>query len=94
MTVMISNPADIKQIKDALKEISNQLTMQEAIRDQIKSIKAKLLEDQADKLTSKQLNKLARTYHKENFEESIAENEEFAYLYETILPSANQGETI
>lgn len=84
MTAMISNPEDIKKIQSALKEISDELTLISAHRDHIKAIKEVLLEEFKDKLNAKQINKLAKTYHRQTFDQEVAENEEFAYLYETI----------
>lgn len=84
MTAQISNPEEIKKIKGALSEISNALIQIQAHKDHIKSIKDNLAEEHKDKLSKKQINKLAKTFHNQTFQEEIAEHEEFEYLYETI----------
>ena len=84
MTVQISNPEDIRRINKALREISDELTIIAGHKDQIKAIKDTLLEEFKDKLTSKQINKLAKTYHNQNYDREVAEHEEFQYLFETI----------
>jgi len=80
----ISNPADRKKIKDALQEISNSMTRIESERDLIRDIKADLAEEYKDKLSKKQIAKMARVFHKQNFDEEVASHEEFELLYEEI----------
>lgn len=73
----ISNPNDRKIIRDALQEISNSMTRMDAERDLIKDIKDTLHEQFKELLTKKQIGKMARIYHKQNFNQ---EQEEFAQL--------------
>lgn len=80
----ISSPEDRKKIKDALQEISNSMTRIEAERDLIKDVKAVLYEDYKDNLSKKQIAKMARVYHKQNFQEEVASHEQFESLYEEI----------
>lgn len=87
----ISNPADRKKIRDALQEISNSMTRISAERDLIKDIKADLFEEYKHVLTKKQIGKMARVYHKQNFNEEQAEATEFEVLYEEVV-LAKSGE--
>lgn len=80
----ISNPADRKKIRDALQEASNSLTRISAERDLIKEIVADLAE-QYELLSKKQINKMVRVYHKQNFSEEQAASSEFEQLYEEIV---------
>lgn len=73
----ISNPNDRKIIRDALQEISNSMTRMDAERDLIKDIKDTLHEQFKELLSKKQIGKMARIYHKQNFNQ---EQEEFAQL--------------
>lgn len=74
---------DKAKVLGVLKEISNAMTRIEGERDFIKeAIKAASDEHQIDK---KHLRKLAKTYHKQNFSQEVAESEEFQQLYETIV---------
>ena len=83
----ISSPADRKKIKDALQEISNSMTRVEAERDLIKSI-VKDISDNHE-LPKKYINKMARSYHKQNFQITQQETEELESLYMTIVDSQN-----
>jgi aspartokinase len=83
MTQSISSPVDRDKIKKMLAEISGSMTRVEAERDYIKeSVKEMSAEFQ---LSKKTLNKMARVYHKQNFNEEVASHEEFEDLYETIV---------
>ena len=87
----ISNPADRKKIRDALQEISNSMTRISAERDLIKEIKTDLHEEFKETLTKKQIGKMARVYHKQNFNEELAEASQFEALYEEVV-LAKSGE--
>ena len=78
----LSNPADRKAIYQAIQEISNSMTRMEAERDLI----SETLKDIKEKfeLPPKYTRKLARIYHKQNFQEVKAEQEEVETLYDTI----------
>jgi len=82
LTTRLSNPADRKAVYDAIVEISNSMTRMEAERDLIKET----LKSVADKyeLPQKYTRALAKIYHKQNFAEVQAEQEEVEGLYESI----------
>lgn len=81
----ISSPADRKKIRDALQEISDSMTRIEAERDLIKDIKATLHEEYKAVLTRKQIGKMARVYHKQNFSQEQEEATQFEQLYEEVV---------
>lgn len=83
MTNVISNPADKAKIKKMMSEISNSYTRIEAERDLIKDTIDTLFEDY--EIEKKQLRKMSRTFHKQNYSTLEAEQEEFAFLYESIV---------
>lgn len=77
---------DDKQLKiltDGLKEISVHFSRiereKEAVKDIIDAVK-----DQIE-LPKKIINRLAKTYHKQNFAEQNTEDKEFAKLYVSIV---------
>ena len=75
--------SDKNKVLGVLKEISNSMTRSEAERDFVKeAIKAASDEHQIDK---KQLRKLAKVYHRQNFTTEVQANEEFVELYEKIV---------
>jgi hypothetical protein len=82
MSTSLQDPSVKKKVKDALQEASNSLTRIEAERDLIKEIIKTLHEDHD--LPKKALSKMVKTYHKSNFAETVATEEEFQTLYETI----------
>jgi hypothetical protein len=83
MSFNITNPADKKKVKDALFEISGSYARIEAERELIKDV----VNDLADsfELSKKQVNKIAKAYHKQNYTQQVAESEEFQELYESLL---------
>jgi hypothetical protein len=84
MTVVVSNPEQQKRIKGALEEISNSLARIEAEREMIKNEKADLFDEFKETLTKKQINRMAKVYHKRNYKQEVQEAEDFSYLYESV----------
>ena len=81
----ISDPVARKKIKDALEEISYSLTRIEAERDLIKEIKNTLHEEYNEYLTKKQIAKMAKVYHKQSFDEEVADHDQFESLYQEVV---------
>jgi Zn-dependent M32 family carboxypeptidase len=79
---MISSPADRKKFKDAIQEISNSMTRKEAESDLIREVVKEL--NSEFQLPKKIINKIAKTYHRQNFTQEIQENEDFETLYEEV----------
>ena len=80
----ITNPEEIKQLQGTLQEISDAMLKISSHQEHIKEIKLNALETHKDKITAKQLNKLAKTFFKSNYRQEVQEAEEFQILYETI----------
>ena len=80
--ILPTNPEDRKRIKKALQEISDSYTRISAERDLIKDVVEFIAEE--FKLPKKHINKMARVFHKNNFDTEVAESEDFQALYETI----------
>jgi Transcriptional regulator DsbA len=72
----------LKILKSGLKELSDVFTMQESQKEVVKEIVGNLNEEL--KIPKKIISKLARTYHKRNYSEVVAEQEEFELLFEGI----------
>lgn len=70
---------DLKSIKDSLSEISNEMTIIDAHKAAIKDIKDAMYD--AHKIPKKVINRMAKTYHKQSFQEDVAEDNEFEALY-------------
>jgi vacuolar-type H+-ATPase catalytic subunit A/Vma1 len=69
-------------LQKAIREISDSMTRTEAERDLIKEI----VKDQSDSLQipKKVISKIAKTYHKQNLHQEVADHEDFVALYEKI----------
>ena len=74
---------DKEKLKKAIQEISNSMTRMDAERDLIKEI----IKDAHDEhgIDKKVLRKLARAFHKQNFSEEVATQEEFETLYQEVF---------
>ena len=75
-------PEQKKTLQDAIQEISNSMIRTEAERDLIREI----VKDQSDTLQipKKVISKIAKTYHKQNLAQEVADHEDFLELYEKI----------
>ena len=73
---------DKAKILGCLQEISNSLTRVEAERDLIKEILQKM-QDECE-IPKKLGSKLAKVYHKRNYEEEVAEQSDFQTIYENV----------
>ena len=84
----ISSPADRDKIKKMLAEISGSMTRMEAERDLVRET----IKDMSKQfnLPVKTLNRMAKVYHKQNYNQEVAEHEEFEELYETIVQEKSE----
>jgi uncharacterized protein (UPF0335 family) len=93
MSMIFSNPADRKTIRDALHEISGAMTRIEGersyISETIKDITAKY-----PMISKRVFRKMIKVYHTQTFTQEVEEQEEFESLYETITTApVPQGST-
>jgi len=77
-----SSPSDRKAIYNALKEISNSMTRMEGERDLIRETIKSTCDNY--NLNKKTFRKMAKVYHKQNFNQEKEEHEEFESMYEVI----------
>lgn len=77
---IFSTEEDRKKFMGAVKEISNSMIRIEAERDLIKEI----VKEKSDEfqIPRKIINKIAKTYHKQNLTQVETEHEEFVEIYE------------
>lgn len=73
---------DKKKLKEALNQMSDSMSRQDAERDYQKNLTNDLCEEL--QLQTKVFRKLARVFHKQNFEDEVAANDEFEKLYESL----------
>lgn len=83
MSVVVpSSPEDKKKIRQALQEISDSMTRMEAERDLIKDI-LQTVEDNY-KIKKKYTRRLAKVYHKQNFNQVQQDQQDLETLYESV----------
>lgn len=71
-----------KQLKGAIQEISNSMLRAEAERDLVREI---VKEQSAElQIPKKIITKIAKTYHRQNLTQEIADHEEFVEIYEKV----------
>ena len=77
---MFSTEEDRKKFMGAIQEMSNSLLRIEAERDLIREI----VKEKSDefKISKKIINKIAKTYHKQNRAQVEAEHKEFMEIYD------------
>lgn len=82
----VTSPVDKKKILDAMREISNSMTRISAERDLMKDIVKEVSDN--FQIPRKVVNKIARTYHKQNLTQEVQEHEEFVELYDSVTKTA------
>lgn len=78
-----SDPVSREEIKKVIEDISNNWTIIEGYKEAIKEAIAGISEKH--EIPKKFINKMARAYHKRNFNQQQQENEDLATLYETVV---------
>lgn len=79
----LSNPEDQKKLFNVVRECSNSLTRIQGEREYIKEAIGSICKEL--NLSKLLVNKIVRTYFKQNYDEEIATSEEFQQLYETVV---------
>ena len=78
----VTSPVDKKKILEAVREISNSMTRISAERDLIKETVKEISDN--FQIPRKVVNKIAKTYHKQNLTQEVQEHEEFVELYDSV----------
>lgn len=86
--VMPTSPADVLKIKNAVKEASNSLLRIEAERENIKAIRDTLKDELG--LPNAKFNEITKLYHKQNYSEVVAKDEEKVELYVKVFGDPEQ----
>ena len=80
--IMNLTPNDKLKLEGALKDMSTSMTRVEAERDLQKNVIGDICEEL--NLNKKVFRKLAKVYHKQNFDDEVNTHHEFEKLYETV----------
>lgn len=90
--VIPSSPADRKAIADGIKEISNSMTRIEGERTYIKESFEMLKEKFG--IDAKYLRRMAKDFHKDQFEQVTEEDAQYSDLFEAILIISNDVKAV
>jgi len=74
---------DKDKLKKSIQEISNSMTRIDGEREHIRE--AIKLASEEHEINKKVLRKMASAYHKQNFMEEVANQEEFEHLYKDVI---------
>ena len=80
---MARKPDDQKKLFNVVRECSNSLTRIQGEREYIKEAIGSICKEL--NLSKRLVNKIVRTYFKQNYDEEIVTSEEFQQLYETVV---------
>lgn len=80
--VIPSNPADIKGIKDAMKQYSDCIVRVEGERDEMKAI-ADMVQEKWE-VPKPVFVKMSKTWHRQTYDKDVQELDDFREFYETI----------
>jgi DNA repair exonuclease SbcCD ATPase subunit len=69
----------LKSIRDALNEISNEMVVIDSHKEAIKDVINALYDN--FKIPKKVIRRMAKTHHKQSFQEEVTEDNEFEALY-------------
>lgn len=74
---------DAKKVRDAIVELDNSMTRADSERELQKEIISKISEEQG--IDKRVVRKMARAYHKSNFQDETAQNDEFETTYTNVM---------
>lgn len=80
--ITLSNPADREKLFKIIKDCSDSLTRAEAERDFVKEAITDISKHL--QMPKKLVKKLVTVYHKQNFDEEVAEQDQFQSIYEKL----------
>lgn len=83
--IIPSSPADLKELKKGIDELTNSMTRVDAEKEHQKTI----LEDLSEKfdINKKYIRRIAVEAHKDVFEDKSDEQDNFEQLYESVMES-------
>jgi hypothetical protein len=79
----LSNPADREKLLKVIRECSDSMTRAEAEKDYIRESITEI--SKVLQLPKRLVARMAKVYHKQNYDEEVAVHEQFETLYETVV---------
>jgi len=78
----VNNEEDRKKLYSAIQDMSNSMHRVAAERD----LQTEIIKEMSDEfqIPKKTIRKIAKTFHKQNLTQEVADHEDFVNLYETV----------
>lgn len=80
---ILSNPKDRENLLEVIKECSDSMTRIQGEKDFMKEQVSEISEQL--QIPKKLVNKMIKVYHKRNYDEEVAIQEQFETLYQTVI---------
>lgn len=80
---ILSNPKDREKLLEVIKECSDSMTRIQGEKDFMKEQVSEISEQL--QIPKKLVNKMIKVYHKRNYDEEVAIQEQFETLYQTVI---------
>lgn len=80
---MLSNPEDRQKLLKVIKDCSDSMTRAKSEKDFVREAVAEISEEL--EVPKRLVNRMVRVYHKQNFDEEVAVQDQFETLYQTVV---------
>lgn len=80
---ILSNPEDRQKLLKVIKDCSDSITRAKSEKDFVREAVADISEEL--KVPKRLVNRMVKVYHKQNFDEEVAVQDQFETLYQTVV---------
>lgn len=80
---MLSNPEDRQKLLKVIKDCSDSMTRAKSEKDFVREAVAEISEEL--EVPKRLVNRMVKVYHKQNFDEEVAVQDQFETLYQTVV---------
>ena len=80
---ILSNPEDRQKLLKVIKECSDSMTRAKSEKDFVREAVAEISEEL--EVPKRLVNRMVKVYHKQNFDEEVAVQDQFETLYQTVV---------
>ena len=80
---ILSNPEDRQKLLKVIKDCSDSMTRAKSEKDFVREAVAEISEEL--EVPKRLVNRMVKVYHKQNFDEEVAVQDQFETLYQTVV---------
>ena len=80
---ILSNPEDRQKLLKVIKDCSDSMTRAKSEKDFVRETVAEISEEL--EVPKRLVNRMVKVYHKQNFDEEVAVQDQFETLYQTVV---------